>query len=676
MQNNCATYLCEFASLTAESCGSYRESTALFDLLSLKQFCFLTEYGPSGGFMGIARSSHLALLLLSGSLTFIPYAASGQAASSKPQSSLSAQTYPQVVRLSYVEGDVRITRGKAGKEASGSEWEAAVAGLPIETGFNLVTGQGRAEIEFEDASTVYLAENSALAFNDLHTTNEVPYTNLALLTGTATLYVLQSPDTFTLLTPTARVTPARLRNSYFRITSYADGNAIAARANMAISLPDAADPLMDKASSGTFYYRGGTRVAAPAGADTQSFAGWDQWVDERVAAHNAATNAVMVQAGLDAPIPGLADLNGKGKFFACEPYGTCWEPNEAAEPDSGPFQGEAEQGSSQESARMEDQSPAMDARMQPQVRMQAAQAFGQAGQFGGYSGPAGFFDPNDPNLYDGLFPCTPNRSVLLMLAAMNSGGAQSIDPFGYGEPYNWARCHAGYWIHYRNHRRYTWVVGRKIHHTPPVKWVKYNGKTAFVPRNPKDEAGKLPLNREHGVFVVKGKEGEPVRFAEYDPKEEIKPLDKTPKEFQKPVYARLQPAAAPHPEVRTIEAHSSLAATARSEQPHATLAFDSKSQSFLIARQITAGGKTSTVMQPFDGHSGELQARAVGVDSHGNYNMHVSSSVGSGGHFGGTSGGMGSSGGGASASHSASFSSSSSASSSASSGASASASHH
>ena len=64
---------------------------------------------------------------------------------------------------------MRVARGKRG-----ATWESAVTGLPLETGFNLVTGAGRAEIEFEDASTVYLAENSALTFNDLHTTGGVP----------------------------------------------------------------------------------------------------------------------------------------------------------------------------------------------------------------------------------------------------------------------------------------------------------------------------------------------------------------------------------------------------------------------------------------------------------------------------------------------------------------------
>jgi FecR protein len=613
--------------------------------------------------MGIARSGYLAILLLSGSLTVIPYAACGQAAQSEtvqpkpagPQQPAAAQTYAQVVRLSYVEGDVRITRGKASKDASGSDWEVAVAGLPIATGFNLVTGQGRAEIEFEDASTVYLAENSALSFNDLHTTNEVPYTNLALLTGTATLNVQHSTDTFILLTPTARITPARLHNSYFRVTSYADGDAIAARASMAISLPDAARPVMDKAGSGTLYYRGGTRISAPEGADAQSFAGWDQWVDERVAAHTVAMNAMMAEAGLDAPVPGLAELNGKGKFFSCEPYGTCWEPNEAAGPGSEPSQGEVGRGPTRESVRREARFPATNARGPRLVRVAAWTTSGAAA---GSSGQSNFFQPD---LFDDLFPCMPNRIALMMLASANFGGTQSLSPFGY-QPWDWARCHVGYWIHYRHHRRYTWVVGKKIHHNPPVRWIKYNGKAAFVPRNPKDEPGKLPLNREHGVFVVKGKEGVPVQLAEYDPKEEIKLLNGTPKEFLKPVYARLQPAAEPHPEVHAIEAHSSLIAAPHSEQPHTTLSFDRKSQSFLLARQITTGVKTTTTLQPFAGHNGALQARAVGVDSHGNYNMHASSAgAGGGAHFGGSAGLSGGgghfSGGGASASSGASLAS-------------------
>ena len=82
---------------------------------------------------------------------------------------------PQIVRISFVEGDVRIQRGEPGGK-TGATWEKAVADLPLETGFSLATGQGRAEIELEDASTLYLGENSVLTFNDLHETAGIPYT--------------------------------------------------------------------------------------------------------------------------------------------------------------------------------------------------------------------------------------------------------------------------------------------------------------------------------------------------------------------------------------------------------------------------------------------------------------------------------------------------------------------
>jgi hypothetical protein len=93
-----------------------------------------------------------------------------------PSNAASSQTYDQIVRLSLVEGDVRVSRGKDGEHATGGEWGEAVANLPIESGFSLVTGTGRAEIEFEDASTVYLGDNSVLSFNQLTTTGGVPQT--------------------------------------------------------------------------------------------------------------------------------------------------------------------------------------------------------------------------------------------------------------------------------------------------------------------------------------------------------------------------------------------------------------------------------------------------------------------------------------------------------------------
>ena len=80
------------------------------------------------------------------------------------------ETFPQIVRIAYLEGDVRVSRGQDGGAPKDTDWEMAVANLPIEAGFSLATGAGRAEIEFEDASTVYMAPNTVLIFDGLEST--------------------------------------------------------------------------------------------------------------------------------------------------------------------------------------------------------------------------------------------------------------------------------------------------------------------------------------------------------------------------------------------------------------------------------------------------------------------------------------------------------------------------
>ena len=143
-------------------------------------------------------------------------------------------TYPQIVRLSYVEGDVRISRGKpAEKEDAKANqaptgWEQAVANLPLEQGYSLVTGKGRAEIEFEDASIIYLADNSVLTFNQLTATDGIPFTEIALLSGTATLNVqpIILRDTFHLVTPTDNIFIFYPQKLYARVDSYLDGTAV------------------------------------------------------------------------------------------------------------------------------------------------------------------------------------------------------------------------------------------------------------------------------------------------------------------------------------------------------------------------------------------------------------------------------------------------------------------
>src|SRR5579864_3929073 len=72
-----------------------------------------------------------------------------------------ADSHVRVVRLSVVEGNVKVYRGTG-------RFDKAMMNLPITEGMKVRTGyDGRAEVEFEDGSTVRLAPDSAVRFSDL-----------------------------------------------------------------------------------------------------------------------------------------------------------------------------------------------------------------------------------------------------------------------------------------------------------------------------------------------------------------------------------------------------------------------------------------------------------------------------------------------------------------------------
>lgn len=126
-------------------------------------------------------------------LSFAVPALSAQAALPAEAPPASRAALPQIVRLSLAEGDVRLALNKQGAKLTGNAWEHATSDIPLESGYSLATGaDGRAEIEFEDNSTIYLAPNSAVTFADLTTRDNVPQSRIALLSGTVILHL--QPD--------------------------------------------------------------------------------------------------------------------------------------------------------------------------------------------------------------------------------------------------------------------------------------------------------------------------------------------------------------------------------------------------------------------------------------------------------------------------------------------------
>lgn len=106
----------------------------------------------------------------------------------------------------------------------------------------------------------------------------------------------------------------------------------------------------------------------------------------------------------------------------------------------------------------------------------------------------------------------------------------------------------------------------------------------------------------------------------YNSRESLRPLRGEPRQYMKPVYTRLARAAAPKPEVRNVALRGRTLAPGHAVM-HAHLTFDRSSQSFLLARTVMAHGRTTNRTESFAGSGGMLQARAIGLDSRGNYNM-------------------------------------------------------
>lgn len=500
-------------------------------------------------------------------------------------------TYPQIVRVSHVEGDVRIARGE-----KGAMWEKADSNLPLETGFTLATGDGRAEIELENASTLYLGENSVLALNDLHTTSGVPHSEVALLTGTMTMHLntLMPGEWFLLRTPADSLLTRYPQKVEMRITSYTDAVGFTSLRGGFLNLSGGAvQPLTD---GQTLYYRDGRRLDSPGTGAGTDFAAWDKWVQDRYEKRTAAASAVMKDAGLTAPIPGLAEMKDKGSFFDCAPYGTCWEAAQI---------------------------------WLPETAVSATPQSGQA-QPSGQSQRPRALDPNTRLDYD-LFPCMPESLRY----------RQSQYNYSNPLPYEWAVCHTGSWI-YRNHR-YAWVVGHKRHHHDPVHWVKNGHTVAYVPIHPRDVKGQPPVNREHGFVPVHDGKTTSIKLADLDATRPVDVLKSPPKEFRNASVAPLARAEDPH-----IQAHS-LKGEVTGKGPAERsvgipLTFDHKTQSFMMPTHIMQGNKSVTTMAPINNRSGNLQARG-GSFGGGGAGAGGSHGGGGGSSSGGSHGGGGGSGG-------------------------------
>jgi len=628
--------------------------------------------------MRVIGCRSLLVPVLFGFLAAVP---AMQAAAAKPTQPAAKPpaTYPQIVRLSYVEGDVRVARGKEAEKqlekvpGETTGWEQAVANLPLQTGYSLATGTGRAEIEFEDASVVYVADNSVLEFYEISTTDGVPYTEIGLLSGTATMNVqtLFPGEHFKLNTPSDNFSLVFPQKAYLRVNSFLDAIAVTPQKNVPWYAP------LEDAVGKTVTIHDGHSVPTPE-MDASAMSLWDTWVAGRVAQRDADLAAAMKDAGVTEPIPGLAEMNGQGKFFSCAPYGTCWEPAEGwggGKADLAQVEAQSAEAPGAERAQAETQPAAPVERVAPsdgQVLPAGAPSVSGAPKASGKLTKADAYLASHPGASmwteDYTLPCVDFPITDLMAIDPVTGKEVVVDSYfdtsrlypylangpyfagfsrpgrrfygggsylfsGYGgmfdSPWDWGVCHAGSWIRWQH--RYVWVAGTKRHHKPPVRWVKSGRQVGFVPIHPKDVAGKPPINMKDGVFLPSRKGGAiTVARDNFKAGKPVELLAEAPKEFRAAQVEPLKIAEAPH-----AEAYSAFSATLAGRAVPATkstaksgstsggafamrgqgipLTFDAKKQSFMVAQPVIQNGRPGTVAVPLGGRVGSVQAAGNGA---------------------------------------------------------------
>ena len=595
--------------------------------------------------MSVTRCSHLAILFLAVSATLSAQTPITSAEAAPPSAHPKA-VYPQIVRLSLVEGDVRVAVGKQKGLHDVAPWVQAVTNMPLESGFSVVTGNGRMEIEFEDASTMYVGEKSVLTFGELSTKNNVPYTEMTLLTGVATLHLHPTiaDEMYLLQTPTDYIRVPYGKHANLRVNSYTDTTTITPL-SFADTRPDETAPKQSLIGK-TFTFRGEMLTPAPASAGNVD-ASFDAWVTKRVQARAETMHAVMKEANLSEPLPGLADMEAKGAFFACKPYGTCWAPTNGwggAHAAAGSKAGAVPV--SAQATPQTQQAPSQAQQAQDQARnaklAQAAQNDEELAeqQTEGGDAPETWVEAED------VFPCSPYVLENLMgqdpvtgdtveLASDIVWKDELFDGYGYGFGYDWAVCHSGSWL-YRRHR-YVWVAGRQHHHRPPVHWVKMNGKLGYVPIHPHDAKGKEPENLRNGIFVPADRKGGGLERVAYDPGAHVKVLAETPKEFQQLSLPALHATSAPK-----VEAHSLLGgAGSKAIAPTSLIAFDSKARGFTVTTQTSEGGRSHTVVNHVGGGISGGVSRGFSGGSGGGGRAYGGGGGGRAGSSGGSSGGGG-----------------------------------
>ena len=244
-----------------------------------------------------------------------PIAPATAAGTDETAAPVSAHSKIRIVRLSEVKGAVQLDR------QTGKGFELAMANLPVVEGEKLKTGDGVAEIEFEDNSTVRVAQNSMVEFPRLELLpSGAKASTLTVLQGTVYISLINTKgNEFTVNAGQQKITLPP--DTHIRLQLTGDQASLAVMHGEA-TVEEASGPAtVGKNKTMTFSLEGqGEPVVARSVADQPL----DSWDKDAVQYHKSFANASSF--GNSPYSYGLNDLNYYGSFSNVGGCGSMWRP--------------------------------------------------------------------------------------------------------------------------------------------------------------------------------------------------------------------------------------------------------------------------------------------------------------------------------------------------------------
>jgi hypothetical protein len=225
-----------------------------------------------------------------------------------------ADSHVRIVRLSYIDGGVQTSR------AGTREYQKAMVNLPISEGMKLRTADdGKAEVEFEDGSTLRVVPDSLIEFTQLSLRDSgSKVTNVEVIKGTAYLnFIGTKDDEFAAQVGTQKI---ELNHAaHLRIDLNGPNESVAVFKGLVQVTGPAGTVELKKNQSLTFDGSENSKLAKNIHQEP-----WDAWDDQQNEYHDRY--AAKSSNSYSPYAYGTADLSYYGNFFNYPGYGMMWQP--------------------------------------------------------------------------------------------------------------------------------------------------------------------------------------------------------------------------------------------------------------------------------------------------------------------------------------------------------------